>query len=225
MFKKYAGAYVINLLENDDRRENFIKAWNNRSPKIEVIEAIDTRLGWWKKYKNFMSENAIKQMKQTTTNKFRETHADLTPGAIGCYLSHLKCWEKFLQSKKGDYCLVLEDDSSLPNNLLPMVNKISKNINEKWGFVLLGWIAYSQYQEYNDLVCKVDRFQLLHAYLISRFGAKKALSLHDKIEYQIDHFLSNVSKECKIFGLNEDLCKQENTCGYTNIQNFIVKNI
>ena len=222
MIKKYAGAYVINLKENDDRRKNFIANWNNRCPKIEIFEAIDTRLSWWKKYKDQISDIGIKQIKETIKNKARKHHADLTPGAIGCYLSHLNCWKKFLESKKGDYCLILEDDSSLPNNLLPMVKKIPKIIKEKWGFVLLGWIATSKYEEYNELLCKVNNFALCHAYLISKFGAKKALSIHEKIQYQVDHFLSFNSKKCKIFGLNTNLCMQTNSCGYTNIQNFNV---
>lgn len=223
MFKKYSGAYVINLKENDDRRENFIKNWDNRDKKIELVEAIDTRLGWWKRYKNKISKNGIADLKNTIANKARDSHASLTPGAVGCFLSHLKCWKKFLNSGKGNYCLILEDDSSLPKNLLPITKKIVKKMDSKWGIILLGWIATKEYTPYNDFLYKVNAFQLCHSYLLSSFGAKKLLKLHQKIEKQVDHFMSDNCDKLLIYGTINDVCTQSNTCGYTNIQNFNVK--
>lgn len=222
MFKKYSGAYVISLRENDDRRKNFIKDWNSRDRKIEIVEAIDTRLGWWKKYKDEISKESVEELKTAIKNKKRKTHACLTPGAIGCYLSHLNCWKKFLNSKKGNYCLILEDDSSLPKNLLPSMRKIVKNMQDKWGIILLGWIATEKHEPYNNFLHKVNKFALCHAYLLSTFGAKKLLKIHSKIEKQVDHFMSENSDKLKIYGTIKDICVQSNTCGYTNIQNFEV---
>lgn len=224
MFKNYYGAYAINLEENTDRKEAFIKEWNDLDPKLKFVEGIDTRLHLWKYYKKYLSKEAIAELKETIKNKKRKTHDALTEGAIGCYLSHMKCWEKFLKEckDKNKYCLILEDDSSVPKNLIERMDTIVKNIKDKWGVILLGWMATSQYLPYNKHLYIPDTFQLCHAYMLSYYGAKTLLKLHDKIEMQVDHFMSKNIKKIKIFGTIDDICVQKNSCGYTNIQNYQV---
>jgi len=226
MITNYTGAYVINLEENKDRKKTFLEEWNNIDHKISILKAIDTRLYLWKNYKHHLSRKAIKELKETIKNKKRKTHADLTEGAIGCYLSHLKCCKRFLRKSKSkdDYCLVLEDDSSVPKNLLETIADITKKINTKWGMILLGWIATSKYSSFNEDLVIPESYQLCHSYLLSNFGEKKILEIQKKtkIEMQIDHFMSKNIKEIKIFGTINNICIQKNHCGYTNIQNYPV---
>jgi len=220
--KNYIGAYVINLEENKDRKKAFLDEWNNINEKINFVKAVDTRIHLWKYYKDSISKEAIKKLRKSIKSKERENHADLTEGSIGCYLSHLKCWKKFLKESKSqdDYCLILEDDSSVPKNLFEITNKIIKEINAEWGAILLGWMATSEYLPFNEDLLIPGSHQLSHAYLLSNFGVKKLLEIHDKIEIQLDHFMSNNIKEVKIFGTIEDVCVQKNSCGYSNIQNY-----
>lgn len=224
MFENYFGAYAINLIENTDRKEAFVKEWNNIDKRLKFVEAVDTRLHLWKYYKDYLSKESLKELKQTIKNKKRETHDALTEGAIGCYLSHIKCWKKFLKECKDEdgYCVIFEDDSSIPKNLIKIMDNIAKNIQEKWGVILLGWTATSQYSSYNKHLYIPNTFHQTHAYMLSSYGAKKLLKLHDKIEIQLDYFMSKHVKEAKIFGTIRDICEQKNSCGYTNIQNYQV---
>lgn len=224
MIANYTGAYVINLEENTDRKKEFLKEWNNIDDKISIVKAIDTRLHLWKNYKQHLSKKTIKELKETIKNKKRKFHEDLTEGAIGCYLSHLKCWKKFVRKSKSknDYCLILEDDSSVPKNLLETTDNIVKKINTEWGVILLGWQATSDYLTFNEDLLIPTSHQLSHAYLLSNFGANKLLEIHKKIEMQLDHFMSKNIKQVKIFGTIDNICIQKNHCGYTNIQNYNV---
>ena len=222
MIKNYIGAYVINLEANKDRKEKFLEEWNDIDPKIKIVKAIDTRGNLWKNYKQHISEKAIEDLKKTIKNKKRKLAESLTEGAVGCYLSHLKCWRRFLEesTSKNDYCLIFEDDSSIPKDLIKTTDNIVERTKTKWGIILLGWKATSQYLSFNEDLLIPKSFWQLHAYLLSNFGARKLLELHDKVEMQVDAFMSNNIKKIKIFGVIDDICIQKNTCGYTNIQTY-----
>ena len=222
MTKNYIGAYVINLEANKDRKEKFLEEWNDIDPKIKIVKAIDTRGNLWKNYKQHISEKAIEDLKKTIKNKKRKLAESLTEGAVGCYLSHLKCWRRFLEesTSKNDYCLIFEDDSSIPKDLIKTTDNIVERTKTKWGIILLGWKATSQYLSFNEDLLIPKSFWQLHAYLLSNFGARKLLELHDKVEMQVDAFMSNNIKKIKIFGVIDDICIQKNTCGYTNIQTY-----
>jgi len=223
MIKNYTGAYVINLEANQDRKKKFLKEWNKNN-KINVVKAVDTRGNLWENHKQHISEKAIKELKETIKNKKRKSHESLTEGAVGCYLSHLKCWRKFLKesTSNDDYCLILEDDSTIPKDLIKTTKDIVDKINSEWGIILLGWRATSQYSPFNEDLVIPNTYAQLHAYLLSNFGARKLLEIHDKIEIQLDHFVSKNTKKIKTLGIINDICTQGNTCGYTNIQTYSV---
>jgi glycosyl transferase family 25 len=220
--KNYIGAYVINLEANKDRRKKFLEEWNNVDPRIKIVKAVDTRGNLWKNYKQRISEKAIEELKETIKNKKRKLDESLTEGAVGCYLSHLKCWRRFLEesTSKNDYCLIFEDDSSIPKDLIKTTNNIVERTKTKWGIILLGWKAMDQYLSFNEDLLIPNKFYQSHAYLLSNFGARKFLEIHDKIEIQLDAFMSNNIKKIKIFGTIDDICIQKNNCGYTNIQTY-----
>ena len=221
----YIGAYVINLEANKDRKSKFLEEWNNIDPKINIVKAVDTRGNLWENYKQHISKKAIEELRETIKNKIRKSHKSLTEGAVGCYLSHLNCWERFLKesTSKDDYCLIFEDDSSIPKDLIQTTSNIVKKINVKWGIILLGWKAISQYLHFNKDLLIPTNFWFLHSYILSNFGARKLLEAHDKIEIQVDAFMSMHIKEIKIFGTIDDICVQKNTCKPSNIQTYEVK--
>ena len=223
--KNYIGAYVINLEANEDRKKKFLEEWNNIDPTINIVKAVDARGSLWENYKQHISEKAIKKLKEVIKNKIRKSHEALSEGAVGCYLSHLKCWRRFLKesTSKDDYCLIFEDDSSIPKDLIKTTNNITKRINVKWGIILLGWHATAKYLPFNKDLLIPKNFWCLHAYILSSFGARKLLEIHDKIEIQLDHFISRNIKEVKLFGTINDICIQKNTCGYTNIQTYRIQ--
>ena len=224
--KNYTGAYVINLESNEDRKKLFLEEWNNLDDdRINFVKAFDTRGNLWENHKQHISEKAIKELKETIKNKNRKSHEALLEGAVGCYLSHLKCWRRFIKESKSenDYCLIFEDDSTIPKDLFETTSNIVNRIKVKWGIILLGWQATSEYLPFNKDLLIPGQFFLTHAYLLSNFGAKKLLEAHDKIEVQVDAFMWKNKKEVKIFGTINDICTQRGV--ESNIQTYGVQKI
>lgn len=225
MFEKYKGAFVINLKDDFIRKDEFLKKWNNDS-KLEFIEAVDSRGNLWHKFalENKISIDATTELISAIKNKKRKSHESLTEGAIGCYLSHIKCWEECLKNKDGDYCLILEDDSIIPEDIFSKIDEIVNELKIKWGIINLGWVGTTPYQILNNNLVIVDRFFLTHAYLLSNHGAETLLRLHKKIEKQVDAFMSDHSKEIIILGLMKNLFFQ-NSKIKTHVQTIDAGNI
>jgi GR25 family glycosyltransferase involved in LPS biosynthesis len=225
MFYNYKGAFLINLKDDSMRKNEFLKQWNN-DWKLEFIEAVDGRGDLWHKFacENKISIEATTELISAIKNKKRKYHESLTEGAVGCYLSHMKCWEACLNNKDGDYCLILEDDSIIPEDIFSKIDEIVNELKIKWGIINLGWASTTPPKQLNGNLFVVDRFFLNHAYLLSNHGAETLLRLHKKIEKQVDAFMSDNSSEIIILGLIKNICFQ-NLEMKTNIQTMGVENI
>jgi GR25 family glycosyltransferase involved in LPS biosynthesis len=85
--------------------------------EIKRLEAVDTRNDKWKNYTNMLNEETKTKLEEAIKNKIRLTHADLTQGAIGCFLSHLEIYKKIVNNHDDkDYILILEDDNVFTDN-------------------------------------------------------------------------------------------------------------
>ena len=106
----------------------------------------------------------------------KEKDEDLTPGAIGCYLSHISLYKEAL--KKGEKTiLVFEDDTQIPKNFKEMFLKI-KNLPEDWDMFLLGWWSTSKKnKKLSSDIVHIKGFILMHAYIINNIGMQKMLSV------------------------------------------------
>ncbi len=119
----------------------------------------------------------------------------LTPGEIGCFMSHQKCWKKLIESKEN-WALVLEDDSFFHSKAINYFHDID------WipDGVKLIQFSYAIDDTYSDLSIKLENGDHLvrvkdsspcgtYAYMISREAAIKALELSKTIEGPIDNFM------------------------------------
>jgi GR25 family glycosyltransferase involved in LPS biosynthesis len=129
----------------------------------------------------------------------RTKHSQLSKGAVGCYISHLRIYKKILE--KSDYGIIFEDDV-LPKHTLDELNNNIKRVPKDWDMILIGG-TYNEKKENKDIV-KVSRFFQTHAYVINKTGIEKILKKAYPIQYQIDSFLSDMSSrnELNIYGLN-----------------------
>ncbi|PMG52452.1 glycosyltransferase family 25 protein [Shewanella sp. 10N.286.52.B9] len=59
----------------------------------------------------------------------------LNVGEIGCYLSHVNCWNMILEQQL-DFALILEDDSILNPDLLSLIKSIS-HLSAQWDYIKL----------------------------------------------------------------------------------------
>lgn len=59
----------------------------------------------------------------------------LNDGEIGCYLSHIRCWEHIVEQQL-DFALVLEDDAILTSDIIKYLEKIA-NFSTDWDYIKL----------------------------------------------------------------------------------------
>ncbi|MCD8267264.1 MAG: glycosyltransferase family 25 protein [Parabacteroides sp.] len=171
---KQIETYIINLKRSVNRK-NFIWGETDKYPFLnrELIEAIDGRL---------LSEEELNM--QFDRKHFENIYARSPfPGEIGCTLSHLKCYQKLLDSDEA-VALILEDDIHFLHEqdtkyLLQDATRILENAPATLLYLqppLLCWRfgrkqigrGYSIYSMWNGLGSAM--------YLINRKGAEKILS-------------------------------------------------
>ena len=113
---------VISLERSTDRRERVQRELKNFS------------LEWW--FLNAVDGFALKVLPQSYDQaKVRRLQGyELTPGEIGCYLSHMKAWEKCVEQNKTT--LVFEDDFVI-NSDLSHVFKSLTEMDHEWSLVRL----------------------------------------------------------------------------------------
>lgn len=117
----------------------------------------------------------------------------LTPGEIGCYLSHRAVWEQFLASD-SEVCCVLEDDGVLRDDFLDTVMDIV-SARQHWDLVRL----FSLYRRGARPVCITAGSRQLNwvacsamgllGYLLTRKAAETLLSQTRHIMWPIDEVI------------------------------------
>lgn len=224
--------YCINLPSETKRKQHILDVFG---PYVEIVEAVDTRENKWQDYSHYLTEKGIEQMKKSEQTKKREQHYELTPGAIGCFLSHVKCWNKFLDTYPSDedYVFILEDDTMPAMNFDKTFSKIASDFPPQCDVILCSHLAFGEMKpvehngiEYNHLKY-YSAFYLLNAYFITARGIKKILKdlaeKENKFYKQLDSYLSELVNEniLQVFILKENECFQVGISP-TSIQTFVI---
>ena len=146
-------------------------------------------------------------------------YKELAPkGAIGCALSHMNVWIRFLQTN-DEYAIVFEDDVMLEDNFTDKLNKALLEVPETYDILYLGCIGCDNNQDFNifkvsnllfgktnplqnnynqltDNIASNDFAIGTHAYIVSRKGAQKLLlELDGKLESPIDNSITKLVSE------------------------------
>ena len=214
--------YLINLDRRPDRLERFMKSFEASDVnKIQLtkISAVDG--GELDISKVPLSEVARGELKQIETTGFRSKHYQLTRGAIGCYLSHVKVWRDIVDNGHR-HGLIFEDDVNIPKDLYHKMEKSMKNIPNDWDIILFGY--HCKDCENMKGYRKVNRFILLHCYAISNSGIIKILKTNSlfPITQQIDAYLSELSEDIlNIYTVPNPIIHQNGS--RTDIQMPIIK--
>jgi GR25 family glycosyltransferase involved in LPS biosynthesis len=224
--------YCINM-ENAHQRRRHIhyKFVSNMGIPVEFVKGVDTRGRKWREYKHFLTDNGLSKLEIAIQKNRRLRHHELTPGAVGCFLSHLECWKKFLAThpKDDDMVFILEDDSNPHPEFADVLHDVLANPPPDADVILFSFISFgnkdkvkSGGMEY-ELLQRPSRFYLLNAYMISARGIRKILSLLEqndmRFEKQIDSHMTDLVNmgHIKVYNLMEDVCPQT-PLGPTSIQ-------
>jgi hypothetical protein len=120
--------FLINLDRAEDRLASMVDQLDALEMPFERISAVDGK--------------ALQLVAQTYDEAgYRRRHGRLTnPGEVGCYLSHVECARRLLDSSH-EFALVLEDDLVLPDNLSVVIDEALAE-HSHWDVLRLSWPAY-----------------------------------------------------------------------------------
>jgi len=208
---KTFSVYCISLVDHGDRRDNLMSLVGD-DVSIEFVPAVDTRGEKWMHYFHFLDDEGKDQMAWATTKKARRRHSDLTQGAIGCFLSHIVCYEKFVNESGDDVLVILEDDSA-PGDQTSFRDNLKKIINGMPDGTDVCMIHHEIHGrtvgcQMDDRYLAIDatdpgsRFYRTNCYVITREGAQKMLDIFRKngsvFHDQIDSYMTKLVKDGNI---------------------------
>lgn len=180
--------YVINLDHRTDRLAAVQVAINNMGVEGFIrVPAIDTR-----SQIEFPKEQVLDESMAAIRRGHRLEHHELTTGAVGCYLSHMKCWS--LVKDSGDACaLILEDDVVFRNTSEDFNRIVSIGQAELADGLDIFLLGHTFDVAGPERTMSVEKFYCTHAYLISALTCNKLLRLALPIQCQLDSFMSKLN--------------------------------
>lgn len=174
--------YLVNMDRSTDRLEIMLKRLSALELDFERVSAVDG--------------SKLKDAEKSCVNSpnWRYPYC-LTPGEVGCFLSHKKCWQKLVDSG-DDWALVLEDDSVFHPKAAEYFHSTDW-IPEGVQLVQFSFAKDSTFSDKSILLSNGSHLVRVkhsspcgtYAYMISREAALKGLELSEKIEGPIDNFM------------------------------------
>ena len=183
--------FVISLARAPDRRDSISNHLRELGLEYEIIEAVDGA-----------------QLSESECLNFLANGVTYIHGVIGCYLSHIRIYERIIR-ENIDIALILEDDARLNPDIVPSIlNGIGYS---SFDYCLLDCDDVS---ETTPVFYDLDTQQiltpgfpvyetnvgpaLLHAYLMTKEGARKRLDHAWPIHKPVDIY-SHLPYQPKIF--------------------------
>lgn len=171
---------VINLEKNNDRLKKISENLDRLNIPFERFRAV---------YGKEMSKDKIKE---TTTDNCQNILCN--KGIIGCALSHITIWKRFLESNQ-DFICVLEDDAILKDGFQKFLDDVP-SLYEKLNFDIIslycsGICSSISKEMIDDYTFTKPLFPLgAVCNIISKKGVERLVSYIDKINYNIDYMIA-----------------------------------
>jgi len=172
------GVYLVSLERDSDRRENLKERFPISYPTMNHIVAVNGNALSAKEYFNYVYH---------TPQLYNRV---MTPGELGCTLSHIKALETFLESGQTR-ALILEDDVLGDDDAIKSIHELSKVLPED-GILLCGWQediglenrlfgkAYSSKQLFQLAPYSYQFAWGTFAYVVTRASATHIIAHHGK---------------------------------------------
>ena len=212
----HAGIIVINLDTRPDRMlavEVKKAASDLRDVHMRRLSAVDGRKV---DYTGLLSKQARIELADLKQTGLRSHHAQLSPGAIGCYLSHFEAWSMLAEVRHVPGTtpfLIVEDDVDLPQNAhaaiqygwnaVQDVRKADKSDRAKMPYLVLWNIICLEgchEPEGDTEVYEPDAFWSMMAYSLTPDTARMLVKMaFFPIDVQIDTKLYTMKNALRIF--------------------------
>ncbi|MBD2820340.1 glycosyltransferase family 25 protein [Xenorhabdus sp. 42] len=136
---------IISLENHTKRREKLIESLKENGITPRISNAING--------KKLSAEDYFLNFKAKSSKLFGRKF--LTPSELGCFLSHSKAINEFLESNNR-WLLILEDDVSVNTNLMQFLSKI-ENLEDNSIYILGGQDGLKSFKK---VIFKTDRFNI-----------------------------------------------------------------
>jgi glycosyl transferase family 25 len=176
--------FVISLERSAERRSRVEEQLNQTEVQWQFLNAVD----------GYALPSMPSSYKKSKVKRLQGY--ELTPGEIGCFLSHIKAWDLCL--KNNMTTLVFEDDFLVGENLEVVIEDLL-SIADYWSLVRLSGI----YETNHQILINRPSYGLVKnlgepcgtaAYMIQPAAAKILLQSVADIYEPVDHFLEHYSK-------------------------------
>ena len=207
--------YIVNLKKDKNRRENIIREVKKQNLiNYEIIDAIDG---------NKLDNNELNFVTFKNKKNYNPWNSKMSASQIGCALSHIKIYKKFIQTK-FEVALILEDDAIFIKDFSNKLKKlILKNFKYKKQIILLSELKefYEKPLDSDDEyeIVNVSNAFFTHAYMINKEAAKSIISFNYPVKTIADNFVFfKIFCNIKIIGLNPFLLDQDKNNFETTIK-------
>ena len=192
--------YIINMDKNKDRLKSVTKNYEDSDMKIIPYKRFPAVIGKNVDIHEWLTDEAIVELKQVENKKYRNYHYQLTRGGIGCFLSHYTLAKQLLGDSTADYYLNLEDDIVISQNSYKIFQEALKTAPPDWDFILFGYIRLLYSDIENDNFARVSGCWGCHGMLMSKKGANALVDEveENKIDGQIDAYMSRMIQQKKL---------------------------
>ena len=196
---KNTKVFYINLDKNVKRKNELIQSYNNSDLQIMPLNRFPAILGKTVDLDNWLTSDAIEQVRKTERTQIRSHHYQLTLGAVGCFLSHYTLAKQLLADKEADYYLIFEDDISFNENILSEIKRYLSIAPRDWDIIQLSTLRNINYNVVGEFY-QPSGFWGMQSYFLNKKGAKKLIDEVEKhkIDGQIDAYLSRMIQRNKI---------------------------
>jgi len=176
--------FVISLERSTERRGRVEEQLNQTGIQWQFLNAVD----------GYALPSMPSSYKPSKVKRLQGY--ELTPGEVGCFLSHIKAWELCIQNHVTT--LVFEDDFLVGKNLEAVIDDLL-SIADQWNLVRLSGIYETKHQSLQkrstyELVKNLSEPCGTAAYMIQPAAAKILLEHSADIYEPVDHYLEHYLK-------------------------------
>ena len=211
-------ALIINLEKDIDRYTKLEKKCKSLGYVPHRIDAI---------YGKELSKQEFKDKTTDFCNNF------CTPGMVGCWLSHMKCWQ-YIVDNNLDRALVLEDDAVFVEDYQEKMDEIEPTFPDNFDMVFLGNLSSNdaerndniqslvslmykhifflpgKYEKINSNLYKTNMVIGTQGYIISNKGAKQCLKILNLVNGHLDVNISKNLDKIDVYIVYPSLINQNN---------------
>ena len=131
----------------------------------------------------------------------------LTPGEIGCALSHVEVWRRIASQETRTAAIVFEDDALLDDDAAERLRAYGSQLPPAWDLTYLGGIKMGKAKRITRNVIVPECYLCTHGYMLTPQGAKRLLAQLPVIG-PIDHFMSECFRDVNTFAFQPSLAQQ-----------------